>query len=101
MSLGKGCHARLVSLDTDNLLAPTGQIPSACRCVTVPITEGEERHQHLGTTLPMHLNFREADTLILLTTINQVRPNGKGNIICFCGKQAHRKKAPLSSLPRN
>lgn len=59
MSLGKGCHARLVSLDTDNLPAPTGQIPSAWRCVIVPITGGEERHQQLGTTLPLHLNILE------------------------------------------
>jgi len=57
LSLGKGCQARLVSLETDNLPAPTGQIPSAWRCVVMPITGEEERHQRLGTTLPMHLNI--------------------------------------------
>ena len=97
LSLGKGGLATcLISLETDNLSALTGQRPSACRCVIMPIRE-EKRHQRVSDTPDCIWKFlRGADTLILLTKINQVRPGGNWGIIHFRVEIGSGQKAPFS-----
>lgn len=62
----------------------------------MPIRE-ERRHQPVSDTPGMHLKFlRKADTLILLTKINQVRSGGNWGIIHFGVEIGRRLEASFS-----